>query len=74
MASVHSPLGVPSMKQIQIGIDILRKIEEKLTGVTVSDSYPDLTSKFYTAIPTSFGRMKPVTINTQDALHERYDM
>lgn len=68
------PLGVPSQQQIQSGISILNKIEDKLSGGRVPDSYDALSSKFYTAIPHSFGRSRPPAINTQTLLQERYDM
>ena len=68
------PLGVPSQQQVQNGVSVLNKIENKLIGGRVSDSYNSLSSQFYTAIPHSFGRMRPPTINTQSSLQERYDM
>ena len=68
------PLGVPSQQQIQNGVSILNKIKNKLNGGNVSDSYPLLSSQFYTAIPHSFGRSRPPAISTQTSLQERYDM
>lgn len=68
------PLGVPSQQQIQNGISVLNKIEDKLSGTRMSESYDSLSSQFYTAIPHSFGRMRPPTINTQSSLQGRYDM
>lgn len=69
------PLGVPSQSQIQFGISILNKIEEKLNGTAnASSSYEQLSSEFYTAIPHSFGRRRPPVISNNDSLQTRYDM
>ena len=68
------PLGVPSKQQIQIGVDVLNEIEDKLNGGAVADSYQELSSRFYTSIPHSFGRRRPPPIDTQERLQERYDM
>lgn len=69
------PLGVPSQNQIQHGVSILKKIEDKLNGKgTISDTYDSLSSQFYTAIPHSFGRSIPPTISDQSSLQSRFDM
>lgn len=68
------PLGVPSQQQIQRGIDVLNRIEEKLNNGNVTESYMALSSRFYTAIPHSFGRRTPPTIATQENLQLRFDM
>lgn len=69
------PLGVPSKQQIQCGVAILDTIEEKINGSkNVTESYSDLSSQFYTAIPHSFGRSRPPVIQNQQILQERYDM
>jgi poly [ADP-ribose] polymerase len=69
------PLGVPSKKQIQFGVSILNKIEDKIQGShCIQDSFSSLSSQFYTAIPHSFGRSRPPVIQSQTALQERYDM
>jgi poly [ADP-ribose] polymerase len=68
------PLGNPSQQQIQNGVTILKKIEDKLNGDSVSEGYPELSSQFYTSIPHSFGLRKPPTISTRDSLQNRYDM
>jgi poly [ADP-ribose] polymerase len=68
------PLGVPSEQQIQIGVSILNEIEDKLNGGDVLDSYNELSSRFYTAIPHSFGRCRPRTIDSEERLQQRYDM
>lgn len=68
------PLGVPSQQQIQHGVTILDEIKDKLNGNRVTASYDELSSQFYTAIPHSFGRSRPPTIKTSEALQSRYDM
>jgi hypothetical protein len=68
------PLGVPSQQQIQTGVAILNEIEDKLNGGDVPDSFNELSSRFYTAIPHSFGRSRPPTINSKESLQQRYDM
>ena len=71
------PLGVPSQQQIHLGIDILKTIEDKLavgSSNTNDVSLEDMSSRFYTAIPHSFGRSRPPIINSKEALQSRYDM
>jgi poly [ADP-ribose] polymerase len=68
------PLGVPSQQQIQHGISILSEIEDKLGGGSAADTLEELSSRFYTAIPHSFGRSRPPIISNQEALQGRYDM
>lgn len=68
------PLGVPSKQQIQQGIDILGDIELKLGGEDVDGSFTDLSSRFYTIIPHSFGRSRPPVIADGASLQARYDM
>jgi len=69
------PLGVPSQQQIQAGVLILADIEKKLNGGLISDSYDELSSRFYSAIPHSFHRgQRPPVINNQVSLQHRFDM
>eukprot|EP00980_Cylindrotheca_fusiformis_P026001 scaffold15140_cov164-Cylindrotheca_fusiformis.AAC.3 len=68
------PLGVPSQQQIALGVSFLDKIEQKLNGTSITASYEELSSKFYTAIPHSFGRSQPPCINNKEQLQSRYDM
>ena len=68
------PLGVPSEQQIEIGVSILNEIESKLNGDNVPDSCAELSSRFYTAIPHSFGRQRPPALDTNALLQQRYDM
>ena len=70
------PLGVPSQQQIEVGISVLNEIEDKINGggSRRSSSFDELSSKFYTAIPHSFGRQRPPVIKTTASLQQRYDM
>jgi len=68
------PLGVPSQEQIDRGIAVLNAIENKLEGGDLKESYVSLSSRFYTAIPHSFGRGRPPTISTPAEVQSRYDM
>lgn len=68
------PLGVPSKSQIQHGVSILSEIEDKLSGSTSSSTFEELSSRFYTAIPHSFGRSRPPVVASTEALQSRYDM
>jgi len=70
------PLGVPSRQQIQAGVSILADIEKKLRGdQAVTDSYDELSSRFYTTIPHSFQRNhRPPVISSQVSLQERFNM
>jgi hypothetical protein len=67
------PLGVLSREQIQIGVSVLNRIKDKLNGEDVSQSYPMLSSEFYTAIPHSFGRStRPPVISNISSLNQCY--
>jgi poly [ADP-ribose] polymerase 2/3/4 len=68
------PLGCPSEQQIQHGVVVLNRIKRKLAGPQHSDSFEELSSAFYTAIPHSFGRLRPPVINTDEMLQSRFDM
>lgn len=63
----------PSQRQVQAGISVLNEIRNKINGGNVLDSYAELSSRFYTAIPHSFGRRRPPVISTATMLQERYD-
>lgn len=68
------PLGVPSKQQIQLGISILNEIEDLISGCGGNGSFDELSSRFYTSIPHSFGRQRPPVINNMVSLQQRYDM
>jgi len=66
-----SPIGKLSEKQISKGQDVLSEIEGALDRGYGLESLTDLSSKFYTVIPTVFGhRTRPVPITTMDMLRE----
>ena len=68
------PLGVPSKQQIQLGISILIEIEDLISGCGGNGSFDELSSRFYTSIPHSFGRQRPPVINNMVSLQQRYDI
>jgi len=68
------PLGVPSQQQIQNGVSILNQIEAKLNGDNVPETFDELSSRFYSVIPHSFGRKRPLPISDKAILQTRYDM
>ena len=66
---------MPSKSQIESGIAILSEIEDKLNGSNSTfATFESLSSRFYTAIPHSFGRKRPPVIQDKDALQSRFDM
>lgn len=69
------PLGVLSQEQIRKGREILDRIKTKLEGEeAVSESYAQLSSEFYTAIPTPFAlHSRPPAISSADSLQQCYD-
>ena len=67
------PLGKISKKQIQEGYEILKKIAKCLEDNNFTD-LEDLTSNFYTLIPSSFGRQKPPIINSEEQIKKYTDM
>eukprot|EP00173_Palmaria_palmata_P004309 Plantae.Rhodophyta-Palmaria_palmata.ctg5596.p1 GENE.Plantae.Rhodophyta-Palmaria_palmata.ctg5596~~Plantae.Rhodophyta-Palmaria_palmata.ctg5596.p1 ORF type:complete len:353 (+),score=75.00 Plantae.Rhodophyta-Palmaria_palmata.ctg5596:3-1061(+) len=69
------PLGVPSKQQIEKGVQVLEKIQNKLSGAqNQGESFVELSNEFYTSIPHSFGRSRPPVINDSAALQSRFDM
>lgn len=61
------PLGLPTRQQITQGLDALREIEQMvLLDKTETDatSLADASSMFYTLIPHSFGRKRPVLLSS----------
>jgi poly [ADP-ribose] polymerase len=68
------PDGIPSRQHIQNGVLILNAIEDKLNGARVPDSFYELSSQFYIAIPQSFKLRRPPLIMNQDLLQEYYRM
>lgn len=67
------PLGQLSKTQVQKGYQVLEELEEAIKSNSAK-SINDLSSRFYTVIPHSFGRRVPPPINTVDLLHKKIDM
>ncbi len=68
------PLGQLSKSQVQKGYLVLEELEETLgKGGTVA-KINEISSRFYTLIPHSFGRKTPPPINTPELLHKKVDM
>jgi len=67
------PLGKISKRQINLAYNVLRSITQGLDyGVHLD--YEDLTSQFYTLIPSSFGRRVPPIIDNDDTVKKCADM
>eukprot|EP01102_Stenamoeba_stenopodia_P009550 TRINITY_DN282_c0_g1_i1.p1 TRINITY_DN282_c0_g1~~TRINITY_DN282_c0_g1_i1.p1 ORF type:complete len:620 (-),score=233.35 TRINITY_DN282_c0_g1_i1:121-1980(-) len=67
------PLGKISKTQIAKGYEILEEMMQVVNGGRGS-TLSELSSRFYTAIPHSFGRMVPPVINTQEKIKEKIDL
>jgi len=73
-----SPLGRLSEDQIKKGQDVLHTIEQAIENSRGANALNDLSSQFFSLIPTDFGRKKPVpitdldTVRTKEALLEFY--
>jgi len=67
------PLGKLSKMQIAKGFEVLEEME-LLIDQGKHSGLEDLSSKFYTAIPHSFGRQRPPVINTREVLQKKMDM
>ncbi|KAM9133876.1 protein mono-ADP-ribosyltransferase PARP3 isoform 2-T2 [Pangshura tecta] len=69
------PLGKLSKQQIAKGFEALEAIETALQEQPLScRQLEELSSRFYTIIPHSFGRARPPPINTQEILQAKKDM
>lgn len=67
------PLGKISKQQIQKGYDTLKDLSEVIKS-NDKDKIVELTSMFYTYIPSSFGRRKPPLINTDEQIKQYSDI
>uniref|UniRef100_A0A915A8D5 PARP alpha-helical domain-containing protein n=1 Tax=Parascaris univalens TaxID=6257 RepID=A0A915A8D5_PARUN len=67
------PLGKLSKTQIVKGFTVLEKIESVLNNESRGD-LTELNSQFYIIIPHAFGRRRPPTINTPEALRSKLDL
>ncbi|XP_032647107.1 protein mono-ADP-ribosyltransferase PARP3 isoform X2 [Chelonoidis abingdonii] len=69
------PLGKLSKQQIAKGFEALEAIETALQEQPLScRQLEELSSRFYTIIPHSFGRARPPPINTQEIVQAKKDM
>jgi poly [ADP-ribose] polymerase len=67
------PLGQLSKAQVAKGFEALEDIDAAIRGKKTA-KLPELTSRFYTLIPHSFGRRKPPVIASEDELQKKKDM
>ncbi len=67
------PLGQLTKAQVQKGYTVLEELEDAIQKGR-SKPIDDLSSRFYTLIPHSFGRRVPPPIDTLDLLQKKYDM
>ncbi|XP_030062519.1 protein mono-ADP-ribosyltransferase PARP3 [Microcaecilia unicolor] len=68
------PLGKLSKQQIAKGFEALEEIETALQNQQPISQLQELSSRFYTIIPHSFGRMRPPVINTSEVIQAKKDM
>ncbi len=68
------PLGKISKTQIKQAYDILKAIADGIDDNLVSTDFENLTSEFYTLIPSSFGRNKPPIICDEEQVKKYVDM
>src|SRR5690606_7873842 len=67
------PLGKLSKPQIEKGFEVLKQIEEALNAKK-KGALEDLSSAFFSLIPTNFGRARPQPIRTLDEMHEKEEL
>jgi len=68
------PLGKLTKAQVQRGYDVLQDLKSAISGRGSTKDINELTSKFYTLIPHSFGRKVPPPINTAEGLQRKVDL
>jgi predicted DNA-binding WGR domain protein len=69
-----SPMGRLSKPQIEKGQAVLVQIESELSGKKNVAKLNELSSKFYSLVPTNFGRKVPEAIKSLDMLHEKEEL
>jgi predicted DNA-binding WGR domain protein len=69
-----APVGHLSQAQIEKGQDVLKEIESELANKNELVSVQNLSSKFFSLIPTVTGRKKPQPISTLDMLHQKEEL
>jgi predicted DNA-binding WGR domain protein len=67
------PLGKLSKTQIEKGQEVLKRLEQAIEKNQKS-SYDELSSQFFSLIPTDFGRKRPEPIRTMDKLREKEEL
>lgn len=68
------PLGRLSEEQVHKGFEVLESIEDELNSSNDANTLQELSGKFYTVIPHSFGRSKPPVINSLAMVQQKYDL
>lgn len=69
-----TPVGHLSQAQIEKGQEVLKELEKELEGESQTTNIQNLSSKFFTLIPTVTGRKKPQPISTLDMLHQKEEL
>ena len=69
LASLHQ-----EMEQIELGQNVLERIEAELKEGKCKKKLVDMSSEFFSKIPTDFGDAKPVPITTMEMLHEKEEL
>lgn len=67
------PLGRLSKKTLKDGYQVLKEIDEVISGTTKGD-LTALSSRFYTLIPHTFGMKRPPVIRDKDTVAKKLDM
>lgn len=69
-----APLGKLSEQQIKKGMEVLADIEKEIEGSGSHAKLVNLSSRFYTLIPTEFGRKVPEPIKTEEKMKEKEEL
>uniref|UniRef100_A0A6A7G868 Poly [ADP-ribose] polymerase n=1 Tax=Hirondellea gigas TaxID=1518452 RepID=A0A6A7G868_9CRUS len=68
------PLGKLSKVQIAKGLDVLIQLEEAVKNSEDKTTLADLTSKFFTLVPHSFGRTRPPLLDNAEVIKQKKDV
>mmetsp|Transcript_2345 Transcript_2345/g.3637 ORF Transcript_2345/g.3637 Transcript_2345/m.3637 type:complete len:830 (-) Transcript_2345:156-2645(-) len=69
-----APLGRLTKEQIELGQKVLERIDAELNGDKRAIKLKDMSSEFFSKIPTDFGGEKPKPIDTIELLHEKEEL
>jgi len=69
-----APLGKLSGPQIERGMEVLGQLRALLAGGAAPGRLAELSSRFYSLVPTNFGRRVPEPIATEAALGEKEEL